>query len=338
MKILIKAGIKMRSYDLRDSICSLFKVKQPLYIWGAPGVGKSQIVKQSAEKLGVELRDVRAVLLDPVDLRGLPKIESDNKTIWSAPGFLPDKGEGILFLDELNAAPPLVQAACYQLILDRRIGEYELPDGWFVVAAGNRETDRAVTSRISSALANRFTHIEFEVNIDDWVSWALKNNIKEEVIAFIKFRPNLLHDFDPKRDEKGFPTPRSWEFVSDILNSGVDNKLLYELISGTIGGGAAAEFIGFLKIFRQVPDIDALLDNKISWFPPNDEPALLYAVSQVVASKADSSKIGAVMDFASKMPKEFEVLVMRDAVKKDKTIVDTEFFSNWAVNNSEVFI
>lgn len=328
----------MRSYDLRDSICSLYEAKQPLYIWGAPGVGKSQVVSQAAEKLEIELRDVRAVLLDPVDLRGLPKIDDNNVTIWSAPDFLPKSGRGILFLDELNAAPPLVQASCYQLILDRRIGEYILPNGWLVIAAGNRDSDRAVTSRISSALANRFTHIEFEVNIEDWVKWALLNNIREEVIAFLRFRPSLLHNFDPKRDEKGFPTPRSWEFVSDILNTGVRDNLLYELIAGTIGNGAASEFTGFLRIFKELPDPEDLIEKRSVWTPPDDEPALLYALSQVIASKAEIARIDKIIDFASTMPKEFEILIMRDSVKKDNKIVETEAFSSWAVDNSKVFI
>ena len=328
----------MRSYDLRDSICSLYKSKQPLYIWGAPGVGKSQIVKQASEKLGIELRDVRAVLLDPVDLRGLPKIDDNNVTTWSAPDFLPSSGQGILFLDELNAAPPLVQASCYQLILDRRIGEYELPEGWYVIAAGNRETDRAVTSRISSALANRFTHVEFNVNLEDWVRWALSNNIREEVIAFLRFRPVLLHDFDPKRDEKAFPTPRSWEFVSEILKTGVNEDLLFELISGTVGKGAASEFVGFLKIFNELPDPEDLIEKKSDWQPPEDEPALLYALSQVIASKADTERIGKILDFASLMPKEFEILVVKDSIKNNKEIVETEAFSKWAVENSKVLI
>ena len=328
----------MRSYDLRDSICNLYKAGQPLYIWGAPGVGKSQVVSQAADKIGIELRDVRAVLLDPVDLRGLPKIDENNITTWSAPDFLPVSGEGILFLDELNAAPPLVQASCYQLILDRRIGEYRLPDGWYVVAAGNRETDRAVTSRISSALANRFTHVDFEVNLEDWVRWAWTNKISEEVIAFLRFRPVLLHDFDPKRNEKAFPTPRSWEFVSHILKSELREDLLFELISGTIGRGAAAEFTGFLKIFRELPDPDDLIENPADWHPPADEPALLYALSQVIASRARSSKIDKIIDFASTMPKEFEILIMRDSIKNDKEIVDTKAFSDWAVENSKVFI
>ncbi|MGE4518232.1 MAG: ATP-binding protein [Desulfobacteraceae bacterium] len=327
----------MKAFDLIDSVKIMFAARQPLYIWGPPGVGKSQVVKQAADELGVGLVDIRAVLLDPVDLRGLPRIDEDCKTSWTVPDFLPQEGKGILFLDELNSAPVLVQAACYQLILDRKLGDYVLPEGWFVVAAGNRETDRAVTNRISSALANRFTHIEFEVNIEDFVKWAILSGIRKEVISFLRFRPMLLHDFDPSRNEKAFPTPRSWEFVSGILNRNPPEKLLFELLKGTIGEGAASEFFGYLRVFKNVPDVNHLIKNKLTWIPPHDDPGLLYAVSQAAASKADAFKIEDIMNFAGCMPKEFEILTMRDSVKKNRGIVETEFFSNWAKENSELF-
>jgi hypothetical protein len=327
----------MKAFDLIESVKIMYNAKQPLYIWGPPGVGKSSVVKQAADDLEIGLVDLRAVLLDPVDLRGLPRIDENYKTSWTVPDFLPQEGKGILFLDELNSAPVLVQAACYQLILDRKIGDYNLPEGWVVIAAGNRETDRAVTNRISSALANRFTHIEFEVNIEDFVKWAILSGIRKEVISFLRFRPMLLNNFDPSKNEKAFPTPRSWEFVSEILNQNPPLKLLNELLRGTIGEGAAAEFFGYLRVFENVPDINHLIKKRIKWIPPHDDPGLLYAVSQVVASKAELFEIKEIMDFACCMPKEFEILTMRDSIKKNNAIVETKFFSNWAKENSELF-
>ena len=153
----------MTPSQIVSALNSLLSIRQPVFIWGAPGVGKSQIVAQVAQARGLALRDIRAVLLDPVDLRGLPRITEQGLSVWCPPAFLPtpsDPQEGIIFLDELNAAPPLVQAACYQLILDRAIGEYRLPDGWSIVAAGNREKDKAVSYRMPSALANRLVHLE----------------------------------------------------------------------------------------------------------------------------------------------------------------------------------
>jgi len=160
----------MKASDISKSLKLLITQKQPVFLWGSPGVGKSQVVKQTATSMQLDIIDVRAILLDPVDLRGIPKINIEGMSEWCAPSFLPTTGEGVLFLDELNAAPPLVQAACYQLILDRRIGEYQLPDGWAIIAAGNREQDRAVTHKMPSALSNRFVHIDFTVNSHEWIN------------------------------------------------------------------------------------------------------------------------------------------------------------------------
>ena len=170
--------------------------EQPVFIWGSPGTGKSAVVNQLAAELEIALRDIRALLLDPVDLRGLPFIGKDGRSQWATPHFLPQDGEGILFLDELNAAPAMVQASCYQLVLDRRLGEYTLPGGWAIVAAGNRDSDRAATTRMPTPLRNRFVHIDFEVDVQEWSEWAIKANVGPEVIAFIRFRPELLSAFD----------------------------------------------------------------------------------------------------------------------------------------------
>jgi MoxR-like ATPase len=176
----------MKPSDIASSLQLLAQIQKPAFVWGPPGVGKSQVVAQVAALLGIRLIDIRAVLLDPVDLRGLPTVEQ-GRAAWAIPAFLPEDGAGILFLDELNAAPPLVQAACYQLVLDRALGEYRLPDGWAVFAAGNREGDRAVTSRMSSALANRFVHLVFEPDLDDWSQWAMgPGDLRPEVVAFLR--------------------------------------------------------------------------------------------------------------------------------------------------------
>ena len=327
----------MKPSQLNIALKTLIHIKQPVFIWGPPGVGKSQVVSQTTQQMGLNLIDVRAVLLDPVDLRGLPYIDKNQRVCWSPPDFLPKKGSGILFLDELNAAPPLVQAACYQLILDRKLGEYQLPEDWSIIAAGNRETDRSVTHRISSALANRFVHLKFDVNLEDWLNWAKKNNQSEEVIAFLKFRPALLHAFDPQKNEKAFPTPRSWEFVSHILSGRPDKALEFELIAGTVGEGAAAEFSGFSRIYRNLPNPDMLLSSPEASEVPED-PATLYAVCEVLASKANKQNMAQIIAYANRLPPEYSVLLVRDAVKTDKGIVDTEAFNEWAATYSEVLI
>jgi hypothetical protein len=327
----------MKPSRIGNALKILIRIQQPVFVWGPPGVGKSQVVAQVAARQGLALTDIRAVLLDPVDLRGLPRIDQENRAGWCPPDFLPRDGNGILFLDELNAAPPLVQAACYQLVLDRRIGEYRLPDGWCVVAAGNRETDRAVTHRMPSALANRFVHLNFEVDLDDWLDWAQSRDIAAEVVSFVRFRPNLLHAFDPQKDNKAFPTPRSWAFVSDVVKSLGTCSVDLELIAGAVGEGAAAEFCGFLQIFRDLPDPAALLEAPETAAIPRD-PATLYAVCELLSTRADMENLSRVMAYARRLPPEFSVLLVRDAVRANAAIVGTPAFNDWAAAHGDVVI
>lgn len=300
-------------------------------------MGKSQVVALVARKQGLSLVDVRAVLLDPVDLRGLPHIDNNRRACWCPPEFLPVDGKGILFLDELNAAPPLVQAACYQLVLDRRLGEYRLPDGWSIVAAGNRETDRAVTHRMPSALANRFVHLDFDVDANEWLTWAQGNDIAPEVTAFIRFRPTLLHAFDHQKDDKAFPTPRSWEFVSRIMNQKHQAVPDLELIAGVVGEGAAAEFCGFLRIYHNLPDPETLLESPETAEVP-DDPATLYAVCELLSQRTDMSNLPRMMTYAKRLPPEFSVLLVRDAARLNSAIVQTPDFNSWAVAHADVLI
>ena len=178
----------MKASAITNALHTLFAAQQPVFIWGGPGIGKSAVVRQLARKLAIPLQDVRALLLDPVDLRGLPYLGADGRSKWATPDFLPKDGCGILFLDELNAAPAMVQASCYQLVLDRKLGEYTLPKDWAIVAAGNRDSDRAVTTRMPTPLRNRFVHLEFEVDLQEWSMWAIETGIRPEVIAFLRFR------------------------------------------------------------------------------------------------------------------------------------------------------
>lgn len=327
----------MTPKQIKTALRTLIPLKQPLFIWGAPGVGKSQVVAQVAEELNLRLTDLRAVLLDPVDLRGLPLIKSDGVAHWCPPSFLPTEGEGVLFLDELNASPPLVQAACYQLVLDRKVGEYTLPEGWTVVAVGNRETDRAVTHRMPSALANRFVHLDFSVDLDSWLEWAERRGVSEEIRAFIRFRPNLLHDFDPKKNEKAFPSPRSWDFAARILESAPDSDVLLSLLKGTVGPGAATEFAGFSRMFRQLPDPDVVINHPQSAEVP-EEPATLYALCEALAKRAGDETAESIITYASRLPAEFGVLLVRDAVKTHRPVVNLPAFSHWATANSDVLI
>ena len=290
------------------------------------------MVNQLAAELEIALRDIRALLFDPVDMRGLPFIGKDGRSQWATPDFLPQDGEGILFLDELNAAPAMVQASCYQLVLDRRLGEYTLPGGWAIVAAGNRDSDRAATTRMPTPLRNRFVHIDFEVDVQEWSEWAIKANVGPEVIAFIRFRPELLSAFD--RDSNAFPSPRSWEFVSRILNSKPDPSAEHELIAGAVGTGAATEFSAFLRMFRELPNIDAILLNPTQE-PVPENAAAQYAVASALARCASDTNFDRICLYLNRLPIEFRVLCVRDATLREPAIRCSAGYVKWAVQNHD---
>src|SRR5215469_7643811 len=320
----------MKASFISSALRTLVAARQPVFIWGGPGIGKSAIVAQLAKALTIPLQDVRALLLDPVDLRGLPFLGSDGRSKWATPEFLPQDGTGILFLDELNAAPAMVQASCYQLVLDRKLGEYTLPEGWAIVAAGNRDSDRAATTRMPTPLRNRFVHIDFEVDVQEWSEWAIKASVRPEVIAFIRFRPELLSAFD--RDSNAFPSPRSWEFVSRILNSKPGPSAEHELFAGAVGAGAATEFSAFIRMYRELPSIDAILLNPTQE-PVPENAAAQYAVASALARCASDTNFDRICLYLNRLPTEFRVLCVRDATLRQPAIRCTAGYVRWAVEN-----
>jgi len=331
----------MKASKLATALSTCIAIRRPAFVWGPPGVGKSALVAQVAADLGVGFIDLRAILLDPVDLRGLPFVETvDGHKFagWATPSFLPRDGRGILFLDELNAAPQSTQAALYQLTTPPyKLGDYSLPPGWTVVAAGNRETDRAVTNRMPSALANRFVHLSLEVDADDWTTWAIKAGVPVELVAFIRFRPELLHKFDPA--QKAFPTPRSWQTVGEIFASGPAEAVELDLYGGTVGEGAAAEFCGFLRVYRTLPSVDAImLDPKRAKVPAASEPATIFALCAALARKSTPANFDRVVEYAARLPREFAVLLVKSAVGRDAALQQTKAFIGWSAANADVLM
>jgi len=339
----------MRPSQIATALNYLIDANQPVMLHGSPGVGKSDVVRQVAKQRGIELIDLRLSQLDPVDLRGVPSVDTKKHiTSWNTPNFLPTDGKGILFLDEINSAAQATQAAAYQLVLDRKLGDYVMPPGWAIIAAGNRSTDRAIVNQMSTALKNRFTHLNYEVSNDDWCDWALRNNIAVEVLGFIRFRPMLLNEFEQRneskeekervqrmKDAQAFATPRSWEFLSKIVQQKPSSDIEYELYTGIVGEGSAAEFMGYLKYYRDLPNLDALLMNPGAAKVP-EEPATLYALSTGLATKATQDNMERVVKYALRLPAEFQVLLMKDAIARDNDLTQTKPFNEWAIKNAEV--
>ena len=253
--------------NAKKAIDKAIQKRRPVFLWGPPGIGKSDIVKQIGDSAKREVIDVRLALWEPTDIKGIPYYNADQgKMVWAPPSELPTDPEStaIIFLDELNSAAPAVQAAAYQLILNRRVGTYELPKGVDVVAAGNREGDRGVTYRMPAPLANRFVHLEAKVDFDDWQDWATLNKVHPEVVGYVGFAKQDLYDFDPKSASKAFATPRSWSFVSDLLtDDDTDTETLTNLISGAIGDGLAGKFMAHRKIAGKLPKAGDILDGKV---------------------------------------------------------------------------
>ena len=255
-------------------------LKLSVMIWGPPGIGKSSVVAQVADGAGMQLIDLRLSQLAPTDLRGLPVADHDAGVArWYPPEFLPREGRGILFLDEINMAPPSLQGIAQQLVLDRRVGSYCVPDGWFIWAAGNRKEDYASVFDMPSPLANRFVHFNVGPDFDSFKAWAMRNGIDESVVAFLAYRPNLLHKMDAQ--QPAWPSPRAWSMASTLHGAGLD-------IAPAVGLAAAIEFQSYLALMANLPDMGVILGGK-GKVPFPEEPSVRYAVTIGLAMRAKNS-------------------------------------------------
>jgi hypothetical protein len=258
------------STQARKSLLKAFKKQRPLFLWGPPGIGKSELVADITEELGGVMIDLRLGQMEPTDIRGIPFYNKDNgKMDWAAPIDLPTEEYAaeypivVLFLDEMNSSAPSVQAAAYQLILNRRIGKYFLPKNVVLVAAGNRESDKGVTYRMPTPLANRFIHQEMKCDFVSWQEWAVNKNIHKDVVGYLSFAKQDLYDFDAKSASRAFATPRSWTFVSELLeDDDSDDDTIMNLIAGTVGEGLAVKFMAHRKIAGKMPKPEDILAGK----------------------------------------------------------------------------
>lgn len=255
----------------KSAIKVAFKKKRPIFLWGPPGVGKSDIVQQITDEAGGFMFDLRLGQMDPTDLRGMPFFNKDLGVMdWAPPIDLPspefakDYPMITVFLDEMNSAPASVQAAAYQLVLNRRLGKYVLPDNVVIIAAGNRESDKGVTFRMPTPLANRFVHVEIRADYEAWFDWAVENGIHPDVVGYLSFAKQDLYDFDAKSSSRAFATPRSWSFVSELIEEDMPETTATDLIAGTVGEGLAVKFQAHRKIAGKLPNPTDVLAGKVS--------------------------------------------------------------------------
>lgn len=338
----------MRIGNVSKTIATLYNNeatrRRTLFLIGKSGVGKSDTVRRAAEQLGIPLVDLRLSQFDPVDFRGIPvPNDATGRTGWYVPDFFPgeDTPAGILFLDEITSAPHAVQAVAYQMCLDRRVGDYHLPDGWMIVAAGNHQTDRGVTFTMPAPLLNRMTRIEVDTTVDDVLMHGAKQGLRPEVLAFIQARPELLHKFDGK-DAAGrqFSTPRGWFAVNDKLNlrdsAGLDDGTFSELVRGDVGEEAGVAFISFLQVWQQLPAIEAILDDPTGT-PVPEELNKRYCLVMGLASTATRGNFDRVIAYVSRMPNELLTLVGLLAIARDREIQKSQGYITWASSCAHAF-
>ena len=339
---------------------------------GSPGIAKSASIKAVANNVSkitgkkVFVHDIRLINMNPVDLRGIPskatikqkvrkqyhidgkleeKVTEEDVDVarWLMPEILKmdpsDDVINILFLDEITSAPPSVQAVAYQITLDRRVGEHYLASNVFVFAASNKSTDRAVSYKMPTALANRMLHIEFYCEIDDWKNWALNKGIDSRIISFLTWKPDMLFKFDPSSDSLAFPTPRTWEMVHNILQKLPDVDVAGPLIAGAVGLGAAQEFIGHTKVFHSLPNVADIFNGKKVEYPKQMD--VCYALSASIttyAQKATKKQINNLIIWMTKWQPDYAILTVKDCLRLPRML---DYFSqsaewvNWYKQNKE---
>jgi hypothetical protein len=332
---------EVTTVQARRSLLKAFKHQRPIFLWGPPGIGKSELVADITEELNGYMIDLRLGQMDPTDIRGIPFYNKEiGKMDWAPPIDLPDEELAskfpivVLFLDEMNSAAPSIQAAAYQLILNRRVGKYCLPKNVVMVAAGNRESDKGVTYRMPTPLANRFIHQEMKVDFDSWQDWAVLHNIHKDVIGFLGSNKQELNETNSKSASRAFPTPRSWSFVSQLLSDDdSDEETLTNLISGTIGEGLALKFNAHRKVSGRMPKPEDILSGKVTSLEVKEVSAMYslvismcYELKEAINKKVSDKDFHEMSDnFFSYMMKNFEQELVIMGARIALTVYDLPF-------------
>lgn len=326
----------MRATHVSVAIRRAHAINRPLFVWGPPGVGKSSLYRDFAKEMNLPMLDWRLTLMDPVDMRGTPHMVK-GFTNWAPPSELPREGKGIILLDELPQARVDTKNVAAMLVLERRIGDYHVPPGWWIAAAGNRMSDNSGSTPMPQHLNNRFWHVNFDLSNEDWLKWADAHDIDYRVYAYIKYRPEALLEFDARAKDPSYPTPRSWELLSDIVKDldraagtvdpknrmmGMEPALLAELFAGAVGSMRGNEFAGFLRTMHSLVDIDTVFADPDNAMLPSD-PSICYALMGAIAVAAERKTIVAAARYAARLPDEFSVLFMHNVKQRNPALMNS---------------
>ena len=338
-------SVEISASAMVEALDTVLMSKLTPMLVGSPGIGKSDIVKSVAKKHNLKLIDMRLAQSDPTDLNGFPTLQQDGTRMDYAPPTtfplqnldkVPNGYDGwLLFLDEINAAPPSIQAAAYKLVLDRQIGAHDLHKRVAIVCAGNKATDKAIVNRLSTAMQSRMIHLNLMVDSDAWLEWANAHGIDHRVISFIKFRPELLHKFDPSHADDTFASPRTWEFLSKIITDKAKfNPTDHAVLVGTVGEGPATEFKAFCEVYKDLPTIEDMLKNPSVVHIPK-EPGHQYAMTTLISHNANDSTIEPLMVVIKKLPIEFQVVVLKDIYAMASDLKGHPIIQKWVNENAD---
>jgi len=334
--------IEVTTSQLKTVLKDCHAAKLNPFVQGQPGVGKSAVVQEYANESSFEFVDARLAYYAPQDVQGFPYLDTDangNRTMrMSLPAFWPRTSNPVIALEEFNCAARAVQNVALQLLNDRCIGEHKLPDEAVVVLLGNRAEDRVNIEKLSSAVVNRIVNIRVRLDLDSWVKWAQKHDIDPLVIAFLRFRPDLLSTFNGAKWDgvSNFASPRTWEKASKITATSTDRHVRHALLQGALGSGAAAEYLGFLAVYEKLPDLDGVLLNPDKAPVPTD-PATVWATCAGLSKRVKPKTMPNFLTYLDRLPKEFAMFGVKTAVNQNKTLMNTPAFVTWVTDNQEAF-
>jgi len=333
--------MQVRISEAKDMLADIIKARLVPMLAGSPAVGKSSIVHEIAKDYNLKVIDLRLSQCDPTDILGFPQVNG-NRASYAPMDTFPIEGDEIpkgysgwmLFLDEFSSAPRATQAASYKLVLDRMVGTHHLHKNVAIVCAGNLETDGAIVEEMSTALQSRLIHLELTVDAEEWVSWAAKNQIDHRITSYIKFKPGQLYTFKADHTDKTYASPRTWEFCNRFVKGKETiGKELLPLLAGTLSEGVAREFIGFCQIYKDLPTIQEIIAQGAS-LPVPHEPSVLFALTGSISHHATEDNMGALMEFVSRLPIEFQIVTLREVIRRNKALLEVKAVQAWVAKNS----